>query len=79
MANPTEIIVYRNPLEAAVWNGLMNSELVFPCLVAMVVFLVAVALSDKFNLFRWLRFDNQSYGQLALGALAAIATLWLML
>lgn len=46
MSQPTEIIVYRNPLEAALWNS-ADGNLVFPIMCAMLVMLIVVVLGYK--------------------------------
>lgn len=40
------IIVYRNPLEAMLWEGLMNGSF-FPLIVGIVVFFFVLLLSNK--------------------------------
>lgn len=44
MGNMQQIIVYRNPLEAAMWNSLFNAEFhnTFPLMVAAVCFIICM-------------------------------------
>lgn len=42
MSGPTEIIVYRSPMEAAIWQSLSDSNVLFPIIATAVVFIVAV-------------------------------------
>ena len=46
-----EIIVYRNPLEASIWNGIMDGTLL-PVLAGALVFLIAIVLFDKKSSYR---------------------------
>ena len=41
-----EIIVYRNPLEVSIWNGVMDGTFL-PVLAGALVFLIAIVLFDK--------------------------------
>lgn len=47
------IIVYRNPLEQAFWEGLMNSGTLFPLIVGIVVFFIVFSslnsIGEKFT------------------------------
>ncbi len=42
MSGPTEIIVYRSPMEAAIWQSLSDSNVLFPIIATAVVFIVSV-------------------------------------
>jgi hypothetical protein len=75
-----EIIVYRNPAEAALWNALTgNADIIFPILVAGIACVVTIvgvaAMTDKLP---W-RYRTGSVGkwigraQILVGALAALA------
>jgi len=74
-----EIIVYRNPVEAAFWHSIMGGDL-FPIMVAMFVAVVTiVACCSVVNKFVprnkqkvWINLS------LVAGAVAAIAVLWAM-
>ncbi len=46
-----EIIVYRNPLEANIWNGIMDGTFL-PVLAGALVFLIAIVLFDKKSSYR---------------------------
>ena len=46
-----EIIVYRNPLEASIWNGVMDGTFL-PVLAGALVFLIAIVLFDKKSSYR---------------------------
>lgn len=46
-----EIIVYRNPLEASIWNGIMDGTFL-PVLAGALVFLIAIVLFDKKSSYR---------------------------
>ena len=76
-----EIIVYRNPLEAAIWQGLKGGEFipVFGGIgVFFAVFLLSNAVCDKLwgswgEAAKW-----RTYGCLALGAAAGVVAVWKM-
>jgi hypothetical protein len=53
MNNMQQIIVYRNPLEAALWNGQYGAY-VFPVICGVVVFLVAFLLLNKIMNFSFI-------------------------
>ena len=46
MSQPTEIIVYRNPVEAALWNS-MDGNLVFPIMCAALAMLLVTVIGYK--------------------------------
>lgn len=46
-----EVIVYRNPAEASIWNGIMDGTLL-PVLAGALVFLIAIVLFDKKSSYR---------------------------
>lgn len=82
----TSIIVYRNPLEQAFWEGLMNSEIIFPIMVAAALSLAAIMITARLLDSRSLRkFLPRTYGPidtylpLAMGVATAVITLWIML
>ena len=76
-----EVIVYRNPLEAAVWHSLSsNGEIIFPMIAGVVVFCVVFAVAQNM-LSRiygsWGRTGTiTGYASLAAGAVAGVATTW---
>lgn len=80
MSDPTRIIVYRNPAEAALWE----SGMIFPIMVAMALSVLAVLVVDKimayFGMNEWNRRGKfYEHTPLAAGIISAIATLWVML
>ena len=74
-----EIIVYRNPLEAALWGSLGNGEL-FPIMVAMLVAFVTVLICIRIAEFYVPRQKMKLWSNLSLvaGAVAAVIVLWVM-
>ena len=79
-----EFIVYRNPLEAAIWGSLSNGGL-FPILVAMfvavVVIVVGICLVDRYvarSYGKTQKHKRWSNAVLVLGAVAAALVLWVM-
>ena len=46
-----EVIVYRNPAEASIWNSIMDGTLL-PVLAGALVFLIAIVLFDKKSSYR---------------------------
>lgn len=75
------IIVYRNPLEAAMWEGIMSGSF-FPVILGVVVFFCAfLAMNQLLN-------KGRTYGKfvgrnaniaLAVGAVAGFATIYFMI
>jgi zinc transporter ZupT len=47
MSNTHQVIVYRNPLEAAVWDLFMNSTNTFPLIASVVVFFIVFMVLDS--------------------------------
>jgi undecaprenyl pyrophosphate phosphatase UppP len=74
-----EIIVYRNPLEAALWGSLGNGEL-FPIMVAMLVAFVTVLICIRIAESYAPRQKMKLWSNLSLvaGAVAAVIVLWVM-
>ena len=76
-----EIIVYRNPLEAAMWHTVMSGEF-FPVIAGVVVFFAVFLplnhfLSQRFG--SWGKTGKQvSYFSLGVGAVLGITTVRLM-
>lgn len=79
------IIVYRNPVEQAFWEGLMNSELTFPVMFAVAMFFVSIffydwllnKIQDAFKVRRvW---NGQGYMVVALSTITSLCVLWYML
>lgn len=61
MNNPQSIIVYRNPLEAAIWEG-TYSETLFPIMVALFAgFLVFVIVHGLFDRYLAVRIRKMRY------------------
>ena len=77
MSSPTEVIIYRNPLE----YQLYNSGILFPIMCAAVVTIVAVVVISKVceSVFSWQTMQKLGYLPLALGFLCGALTLWKML
>ncbi len=50
-----EVIVYRNPMEAAIWNGIMNSDfpIILFCVLMLVISVGLFALQNKFIINKW--------------------------
>ena len=56
------IIVYRNPLEAAIWEGLMSGSAVWPVMVSIAVFFAVFLAVNKLIVDYWFRnWLNSSY------------------
>ena len=74
------IIVYRNPLEAMLWEGLMSGAF-FPVIVGVVVFFVVFLIINRVLAGRSSYGDRAkyaSYVSLALGAIAGVSTIYYM-
>ncbi len=76
-----EVIVYRNPLEAAMWHAMMAGEF-FPIIVGIVVFFAVFLTAHGLMVKRWGSWGKgaaqRSYAALAIGAVAGILTIWKM-
>lgn len=73
MFNPTEIVVYRGPVEYALYN----SPYVFPFMVAIAVFALVFTVLTKFRIFT--RSELGSYVAVGISLLAAVLLLMVML
>lgn len=74
-----QIIVYRNPAEAAFWDLLLNSPNMFPIGVGIVVFFVVLLISDNvMRRNRVMRRMANSYASLVIGAVAGVIITWYM-
>jgi hypothetical protein len=83
------IIVYRNPVEQAIWEGLTSSDLTFLIFVAASVFFVVTMIVSRLlnsrTVLKALPFLPRTYGPIdtylpiAMGAVASALTLWAML
>ena len=81
-----EVIVYRNPVEAAFWKFIGSGD-AFPIMVAMVLFFATILLTDglfkrliKYN-NRWnneFLFHVRDYGCIYTGIIVAGLTIWIM-
>jgi hypothetical protein len=74
------IIVYRNPLEAAMWEGIMGGNF-FPVIVGVIVFFAVFLAANRFIVERywgWNSRDVPTYVALAIGAVIGIATIFFM-
>lgn len=75
-----EVIIYRNPAEAALWGALTNNaDVLFPIMVggvtSVVVVVAVAALTDKFLPYRYRIGTSGKWvgrAQLLAGALAAV-------
>lgn len=75
----TEIIVYRNPAEAALWNMLSNGE-IFPFAVGIVVFFVVfLAMHRVLGADKWHATPWRTYTSLGIAAGVAIGIIYSML
>jgi hypothetical protein len=76
-----EIIVYRNPMEASVWNAIMSGDF-FPVIVGVVVFFLvflgANRILNKGRVFGKTVSRNTNIA-LGLGVLAWVATIYFMM
>jgi hypothetical protein len=86
MNQTQSIIVYRNPVEQAFWEGFMNSSAVIPILFGMVAFFVSLIILDKITrmVFRKTKivpwrsgYDLPANISLALAAVIGIGTVYL--
>ena len=77
-----EIIVYRNPMEAAFWHSMSNGEL-FPVLCGIVmfftVFLAANAVMNKIWGSWGKRAAMRTNAALVFGAISGVLVIWKML
>lgn len=76
-----EIIVYRNPAEAAIWNALGSAEF-FPFMVGIVVFFVVFLTVYNLLLLKFSRYGRKGQlvtnASLAAAAVCSLATIWKM-
>ena len=76
-----EIIVYRNPLEAAIWKALGSAEF-FPFMVGIVVFFVVFLTVYNLLLMKFSRYGRKGQlvvnASLAAAAVCSLATIWKM-
>ena len=76
-----EVIVYRNPAEAAFWHAISGGEF-FPIMVGIVVFFVVFLTVNSRMEKRWGSWGKaaamRSYFALGIGAVSGIATIWKM-
>lgn len=76
-----EIIVYRNPAEAAFWNTIMSSNNLFPIIVGVVVFFAVLLVTDSLvrkSKIRAIYNLSNSYFPLIVGTICGIFTAWYM-
>lgn len=76
-----EIIVYRNPAEAAFWNTIMSADNIFPIFVGVVVFFAVLLITDSLvrkSKIRAIYNLRNSYVSLIVGAICGIFTVWYM-
>lgn len=67
------IIVYRNPVEQAVWEGQMGAEIV-PIMSGIILGVIVVFLAEKF--IPWKIKNLVRYMSLYLGGIVGIFTIW---
>lgn len=81
MLTTQSIIVYRNPLEQAIWEGLMTSNSIFPIICGIVVFFIAVIASQTLivDRFAWNKRAVASNVSLAISAAIGVFTVWYMI
>lgn len=75
-----EIIVYRNPAEAAMWNALSNADNIFPVIVGVAVFF-AVFITLNNLIAEKKPFKKRAFYQklcLGAGAVAGLFVTWVM-
>ena len=60
MSQPHEVIMYRNPMEYAIWNSADGATL-FPIMVSAAVAIVVVMLASKVHNYLS-RFSNKGFG-----------------
>ena len=76
-----EVIIYRNPAEAAFWNAVMNAEF-FPAIVGIIVFLIVFVVTNGIATRKWGSWGKAARTRtnicLALGTVASVATIWKM-
>lgn len=76
------IIVYRNPFEAYLWEGLMNGSFL-PLIAAFVVFFIVLLSLAKLSEMKFGCFNKKNrvcgYLSLVISTFAAIATIYFML
>lgn len=81
MNSTQSIIVYRNPMEQAFWETVMNGQF-FPVIAAIIVFFVVLLtahnLLERFNRPRAWNSPVNGYVSLALGAVAAVVVGWML-
>lgn len=76
-----QVIVYRNPAEAAFWDLMTNSPNMFPISVGIVMFFVAMIVSDRIlrgSKYRAVRQFGNSYASLVIGTVIGFLTTWYM-
>lgn len=80
--NTQSIIVYRNPLEQQLWEGIMSGD-AFPFMVGVAVFLITYVLFNKFIVDKFNPYSRiasiASYVALAVSIAAGVFTIRFML
>lgn len=69
------IIVYRNPLEQAIWEGQMGGEIV-PIMSGIILGVIVMLLTD--NIISWDIKKRFPYLSLYLGGIVGVFTIWKM-
>ncbi len=76
-----EVIVYRNPGEAAIWHALQNGEF-FPVIVGIIVFFAVFLLANRFvveKFFSWRARGTPTTVNLVVSAILGIVVVMWML
>jgi hypothetical protein len=75
-----EIIVYRSPAEAAMWNAVSNADNTFPVMVGIAVFFAVFAILNNLIAEKKPFKKRGFYQKLCLGAGAAVGiiVMWVM-
>jgi hypothetical protein len=76
-----EVIVYRNPMEAAMWQLVTSGEF-FPVIVGVIVFFAVFLTANSVCARIWGQWGQaatyRTYACIALGAIAGAVTVWKM-
>ena len=75
-----QIIVYRNPAEAAFWN-LMSDGSLFPITCAIVIFFIVFMAINQIAMMKWTSFNIPKWmitANLAMSFATSVFTVWYM-
>jgi hypothetical protein len=79
MSRPTEVIIYRNPLEYQLYNSGILFPLICAAVVTIVLAVVLTKLAEQFGYYRWGVGSKFGYFPLALAFAGGGFVLWWML